>query len=139
MSKTDIISKIDQINDILQYNNLITNDFDTEYKRAVPVVNTNKKNTYRSDIDMDLVNQKIGEENYMGLKNSDRFNDPAATRFWQDQDILNPGAQTRKPAIKNPQPFENQFQYLDGNFNRVMDPRLIGQSSRSDNRTIMKR
>ena len=71
----------------------------------------------------------------MGLKNQD----PSATRFWQDQDILNPGAQTRKPAIQNKQPFENHFQYLDCNYNRVMDPRLMGQGSRMDNRARMER
>jgi len=147
MSKTNIINRIDQVNEILQHNNLITNDFDTEYKRAVPVINTNKKGTYRSDFDMELINKTLADENYMGsnnrLNNANNANnansDPAATRFWQDQDILNPGSQTRKTAIKNQQPFENQFQYLDCNFNRVMDPRLIGESSRSDNRTIMKR
>ena len=65
--------------------------------------------------------------------------DIGAARFWQDQDILNPGAQTRKPAIKNKQPFENQFQYLDCNYNRVEDPRLIGKGSRMDNRERMER
>jgi len=142
MSKTNIINRIDQVSDILQHNNLITNDFDTEYKRAVPVINTNKKSTYRTDFDMELINQ-FNQNNGDNMDNRNnqniRNNDPAATRFWQDQDILNPGSQTRKAAIKNEQPFENQFQYLDCNYNRVMDPRLIGESSRSDNRTIMKR
>ena len=132
MSKTNIINRIDEISNILDKNNLLTTDF--QNGRAVPVVMTNKPN-YSSKWDTDLINKQLEEENYMGLKNKD----PSATRFWQDQDILNPGAQTRKPAIKNQQPFENHFQYLDCNYNRVMDPRLIGQGSRMDNRAKMER
>ena len=43
---------------------------------------------------------------------------------------------TRNRAIKNDQPFENQFQYLDCNYNQVLDDRLIGTSSRLDNRSM---
>ena len=132
MSKTNIINRIDEISGILNKNNLITTDF--QNGRAVPVVMTNKP-TYSSSWDTELINKQLEDENYMGLKNQD----PSATRFWQDQDILNPGAQTRKPAIKNKQPFENHFQYLDCNYNRVMDPRLMGQGSRMDNRARMER
>jgi hypothetical protein len=132
MSKTNIINRIDEISNILNNNNLITTDFDNG--RAVPVVMTNKP-IYSIRWDTDLINKQLQDENYMGLKNKD----PSATRFWQDQDILNPGSQTRKPSIKNKQPFENHFQYLDCNYNRVMDPRLIGQGSRMDNRAKMER
>lgn len=132
MGKTNIINRIDEISNILDNNNLLTTDF--ENGRAVPVVMTNKP-TYSNKWDNELINKQHQGEDYMNLKNKD----PAATRFWQDQDILNPGAQTRKPAIKNKQPFENHFQYLDCNYNRVEDPRLIGQSSRMDNRGTMKR
>lgn len=132
MSKTNIINRIDEVSNILDHNNLITTDF--RDGRVVPVVLTNKP-TYTSNFDMSNINKQLEGENYMGLKNQD----PSATRFWQDQDILNTGAQTRKPAIKNKQPFENQFDYLDCNYNRVEDPRLIGQSSRMDNRAVMKR
>jgi hypothetical protein len=132
MGKTSIINRIDEISEILDHNNLITTEF--RDGRAVPVVLTNKP-TYSNNWDTKLINHQLQDENYMGLKNQD----PAATRFWQDQDILNPGSQTRKPAIKNSQPFENQFQYLDCNYNRVMDPRLVGQGSRMDNRSRMER
>lgn len=132
MGKTNIINRIDEISEVLDNNNLITTDF--QNGRAVPVVMTNKP-TYSNKWDTQLINKQHQGEDYMGLKNQD----PAATRFWQDQDILNPGAQTRKPAIKNKQPFENQFDYLDCNYNRVEDPRLIGQSSRMDNRAKMER
>jgi hypothetical protein len=132
MSKTNIISRIDEVSNILNDNNLITTDF--QNKRAVPVVLTNKP-TYLNDWDTKLINKQLENEDYMNLKN----HDPSATRFWQDQDILNPGSQTRKSAIKSKQPFENQFQYLDCNYNRVMDPRLIGQGSRMDNRAKMER
>ena len=43
MNKTNIIQKLDDISDKLDYNNLITNDFDTEYKRSVPNLNSKKK------------------------------------------------------------------------------------------------
>ena len=132
MSKTSIINRIDEVSNILDKNNLITTDF--QNGRVVPVVLTNKS-TYTNNFDMSIANKQLEGENYMGLKNQD----PVSTRFWQDQDILNPGAQTRKPAIKNKQPFENQFQYLDCNYNRVQDPRLIGQGSRMDNRARMER
>jgi hypothetical protein len=132
MGKTNIINRIDEISNILDHNNLLTTDF--QNGRAVPVVMTNKP-TYSNKLDTQTINKQLENENYMGLKNQD----PSATRFWQDQDILNPGAQTRKPAIKNKQPFENHFQYLDCNYNRVMDPRLVGQGSRMDNRAKMER
>jgi len=132
MSKTNIINRIDEISGILNQNNLLTTEF--ENGRAVPVVLTNKP-TYSNKWDTETINKQHEGENYMGLKN----HDPSAARFWQDQDILNPGSQTRKPAIKNKQPFENHFQYLDCNYNRVMDPRLMGQGSRMDNRAKMER
>ena len=132
MSKTSIINRIDEVSNILDNNNLITTDF--QNGRYVPTVLTNKP-TYTSNFDTSLINKQLEGENYMGLKN----NDISSARFWQDQDILNPGAQTRKPGIKNKQPFENQFDYLDCNYNRVQDPRLIGQGSRMDNRAVMKR
>jgi hypothetical protein len=132
MGKTNIINKIVRISNILDENNLITTDF--QKQRSIPVVMTNKP-TYSNTFDTTLINQQLEGEDYMGLKNQD----PSATRFFQDQAILNSGAQTRKPALKNKQPFENQFQYLDCNYNRVQDPRLIGQGSRMDNRSQMKR
>jgi hypothetical protein len=132
MSKTNIINRIDEISKVLDNNNLITTDF--QNGRVVPAVMTNKM-TYSNNFDTETINKQLQNENYMGLKHQD----PSSARFWQDQDILNPGSQTRKPAIKNKQPFENQFQYLDCNYNRVQDPRLIGKSSRMDNRSIMER
>jgi hypothetical protein len=133
MSKTNIINKIDNVSNIIDYNNLISNDFDTEYKKAVPQITTRRKQTYRSDFDMESIAKQLGETDINNV-NNDKISDPVAQRFWQDQDILNPASTTRKSCIKNKQPFENQFQYLDSNYNRVEDPRLIGQSSRMDNR-----
>jgi hypothetical protein len=133
MNKTSIINRIDEISNILDKNNLLTTDF--ENGRSVPVVLTNKQ-TYSNNFDKKLINEQLKGENYMG---SNTKHDPVSARFWQDQDILNPGSQTRKTAIKNKQPFENQFQYLDCNYNRVEDPRLIGQASRMDNRARMER
>lgn len=130
MSKTNIINKIDDVSNQIDYNNLITNDFDTEYKKAIPQITSKKKQTYSNNFDMETINKQLSESDL----NLDKNSDPVAQRFWQDQDILNSGSTTRKTCIKNSQPFENQFQYLDDNFNRVMDSRLIGQSSRMDNR-----
>ena len=65
--------------------------------------------------------------------------DPVSDRFWQDNDLLNAGPNTRIQAIKNEQPFENQFQYLDANYNRVPDPRLNGTATRFQNRSTFKR
>lgn len=135
MSKTNIIKKIDKVSDILNYNNLLSNDFDTEYKKSVPVVNT-RKQTYSNEFDIDNIAKMLGDNSHRDVNhvNTSNISDPVAQRFWQDQDIMNSGSTTRKPAIKNEQPFENQFQYLDCNYNRVQDDRLLGQSSRMDNR-----
>ena len=138
MSKTNIINKIDKVTDILAHNNLLSNEFDTEYKKSVPVINT-RKQTYTSEFDIDNIAKMLGDNsnqdvNYIDTHQNGKISDPVAQRFWQDQDIMNSGSTTRKPAIKNAQPFENQFQYLDCNYNRVMDDRLFGQSSRMDNR-----
>lgn len=56
-------------------------------------------------------------------------------RFQQDIDICagNMG-NTRTPSFENSQPFENQFQYLNDNYNRVQDDRLLGISTRYENR-----
>jgi hypothetical protein len=64
---------------------------------------------------------------------------PEATRLWQDVDLLTGRGNTRKSGLDNRNPFEHQFQYLDGNYNRVPDPRIIGTSSRTENRSTFKR
>jgi hypothetical protein len=53
-------------------------------------------------------------------------------RFQQDVDICS--GNTRTPSFQNAQPFENQFQYLNDNYNRVPDDRLFGISTRYENR-----
>jgi hypothetical protein len=58
-------------------------------------------------------------------------------RFNQDQDILKVNLITRETSQKNKQPFENQFQYLDCNYNKIPNKSLIGESSRMDNRTYI--
>ncbi len=81
MNKTNQIQKLEKINNILNYNDLITNDFDEEYKRSVPNLACRKKVQFSNDIDTSI---KSGDEQ---LKNMDI----GAARFWQDQDILNNG------------------------------------------------
>ena len=124
-NKTNIIQKLDKINNILEDNQLITNDVDSEYKRSVPRLSSNKKVNYENKIDdsnMENQNLSINE-----------------TRFWQDQSIMNARGITRNNGLPNKNPFEHQFQYLDCNYNRVIDPRLLGSSSRLDNRSTFKR
>jgi len=45
---------------------------------------------------------------------------------------------TSNTGIKNCNSVEQQFNYLDCNYNRVLDPRIIGISSRTENRSIFK-
>lgn len=130
MSKTNQIQKLEKIDNILNYNDLITNDFDDDYKRSVPNIACKKKVQFTNEIDTDL-----------GVDEQARNWDIGAARFWQDQDILNngPSSTDNNKCIPNRNPFEHQFQYLDANYNRVPDPRLMGQSARSDNRSMFKR
>ncbi len=130
MSKTNMIQKLDKINDILNYNDLLTNDFDEDYKRSVPNIACRKKVQFSNEIDTN-----------MGVDEQARNMDIGAARFWQDQDILNngPSSTDKNRSIPNKNPFEHQFQYLDSNYNRVPDPRLMGQSSRMDNRAMFRR
>jgi hypothetical protein len=117
------------MNDILNYNDLITNDFDDDYKRSVPNIACRKKVQFSNEID---TTTGVDEQ----MKNLDI----GAARFWQDQDILNAGNTTNNnKCVPNRNPFEHQFQYLDSNYNRTPDPRLLGQSSRLDNRAMFNR
>jgi hypothetical protein len=154
MNKTNIIQQLDQMNDILDSNNLLTNEFDDEYKRAIPVINSKKKVSFENKIDHCIGNNELNESNrsdwkfgngiVSGLEQgiggpSHYIGSPEATRLWQDVDLLADRGLTRKPAIDNRNPFEHQFDYLDGNYNRVPDPRIVGTSSRLENRTTFKR
>lgn len=154
MGKTNIIQQIDKINDILDSNNLITNEFDTEYKRSVPVINSKKKVSFSNHIDYSIGNNELTEANradwkfgngmvsglQQGLGGPNHYTgSPEATRLWQDVDLIAGRGLTRKPSVDNRNPFEHQFQYLDGNPNRVPDPRIIGTSSRTENRSTFKR
>lgn len=132
MGTSNIIQKLDKINSVLGDNQLITNDFDTEYKRANASICCNKKNQFHNEIDA----------SYNGMheaQGENRRQDIAQTRFWQDNDIMNQKGDTRNKCIKNKNPFEHNFDYLESNYNRVPDPRLVGASSRMDNRSMMKR
>lgn len=120
MGTSSVIQKIDKINSILDDNQLITNDFDTEYKRAVPNIKCNKKAQYENEI-------------------KPLHDDIAQVRMWQDSDIMDQKGTTRNKCIKNKNTFEHHFDYLGCNYNRVPDPRLVGTGSRMDNRSIMKR
>ena len=143
MNKTNIIQKLDEINEVLDNNQLISNDFDNEYKRSVPKIACNKKNQYVNEIEnMQLPNSEdIGVKRFIQDQKSQNSTNQqnALERIWQNQDILDSGSQTRNTCIPNKNPIEHQFQYLDGNYNRVEDPRLIGQSSRLANRAPLQR
>jgi hypothetical protein len=144
MNKTNIIQKIDKINNILNNNDLISNDFDTEYKRSVPSIACNKKISFTNEIDDTIqktLNDDIAVQRFVQDQQSQnpKYQQNALERIWQDADILEAGSQTRNTCVPNKNPFEHQFQYLDGNYNRVEDPRLIGQSSRLANRAPLNR
>jgi len=154
MNKTNIIQQIDKINDILDSNNLITNEFDTKYKHSVPNLASKKKVQFSNQIDYTIGNNNLTNENRSDWKFGNGMisgleqgiggpthytGSPEATRLWQDVDLLAGRGNTRKSSIDNRNPFEHQFQYLDGNFNRVPDPRIVGTSSRIENRSTFKR
>lgn len=154
MNKTNIIQQLDKMNDILDSNNLLTNEFDDEYKRSVPVINSKKKVSFENKIDYSIGNNKLTNENRADWKfgngmisgleqglggNNYYAGGPEATRLWQDVDLIAGRGLTRKPAIENRNAFEHQFDYLDGNYNRVPDPRIVGTSSRLENRSTFKR
>ena len=127
--KSDIINKLNIVDDVLKNNNVITNDFSYQYKKGVSTIQNNGNMSYYDNIEK-------------GIKNTDnklKNRDPVSDRFWQDNDLLNSAPNTRINAIKNEQPFENQFQYLDANYNRVPDARLNGTATRFQNRSTLKR
>lgn len=154
MGKTNIIQQIDKINDVLDSNNLITNEFDTEYKRSVPNISSKKKVQFTNHIDYTIGNNELNDANRsqykfgngmvsgleQGIGGPTKYTgSPEATRLWQDVDLLTGKGNTRKSSIDNRNSFEHQFQYLDGNYNRVPDPRIIGTSSRTENRSTFTR
>ena len=126
-----VASKLDKINNIIDYNQE-SSEFDTEFKKSIPNINSRKKVSFNNNnfIKNNLTGQELYENEEEEIRENSNNN-----RFWQDQDILKTNLTTRNPCLKNKQPFENQFQYLDSNFNRVLDPRLMGESSRQDNRS----
>jgi hypothetical protein len=129
-----VASKLDKINNILDYNQESA-EFDTEFKKSIPNINSRKKVTFNDNtfIKNNLSGQQLYDNEEKEIRENSNNN-----RFWQDQDILKTNLTTRNNCIKNKQPFENQFQYLDSNYNRVLDPRLIGESSRQDNKSYFR-
>lgn len=127
MGKQNIINEFNKMNNILNDNDLITNDFDDEYKRAVPQLCPKKKVHFNNNV------------NYNTYDSQDNNESIESVRLWQDMDILDARGNTRNSAIPNKNPFEHQFQYLDGNYNRVPDPRILGTSSRTENKTPFTR
>ena len=130
MNKTNQIQKLEKIDNILNYNDLAVNNYGNEYSRRVPNIACKKKVQFSNEIDPE-----------MGVDEQSSNLDIGAARFWQDQDILNngPSSTDNNRSIPNRNPFEHQFQYLDANYNRVPDPRLMGQSARSDNRSMFRK
>lgn len=115
--RSESIRQFDIINNVLDNEQLITQNFDTEFKLAYPnIQNIKRVNHYNN------INHGYGES-------------ICSDRYFQDLSLMNT-SNTRNRAIKNNQPFENQFQYLDCNYNQVLDDRLIGTSSRLDNRSM---
>lgn len=156
MDKTEQIQKINKINEILDSNNLLTTQFNDEFKHSVPNLQTKKKVQFSDETNFNYTigNNSLTPENRadwnfsngmisglkQGLEGPVKYTgSPESTRLWQDVDILSSRGNTRKSGIDNRNPFEHQFQYLDGNYNRVPDPRIQGMSSRTENRSTFKR
>jgi hypothetical protein len=156
---SNAINQLENTEKLINYN--YTNRFDNEFKRSIPNIANNKNHQLHNSqyklVNDNIVNDKYGNDNFrpmnstVGVDNggrgggpaiiNDRYNQDALYtnnyRFNQDQDILKLNLITRDPSQKNKQPFENQFQYLDCNYNRIPNKSLIGESSRMDNRTYM--
>jgi len=134
MNKTNIIQKIDKINSKLDNNDLLTNTYNMNDSQQMnkPNISCNKKVQFSNEIDNSINNKDIGVARFEQDQN-------AMARLWQQQDILQQRNLTRNTAIPNKNAFEHQFSYLDCNYNRVEDPRLLGQSSRLDNRSTFNR
>ena len=125
------------------------NYFDMEFKRSIPNIVNNKRHQehnlkYNSVDNENNMNCNIGRGvgvGGSGTNYNERYNQDVLYsnnyRFNQDQDILKANLTTRDPSQKNKQPFENQFQYLDCNYNRIPNKTLIGESSRMDNRSYI--
>lgn len=126
MGTSNIIQKLDNMNTILDNNQIMTNNRGVEQ-----CISCNKKNQFHNEI------QPISNQINNQVDNQEQ--DIAQRRFFQDNDILNQRGITRNNCIKNKNPFEHQFDYLECNYNRTPDPRLVGESSRMDNRSMMKR
>jgi hypothetical protein len=137
MSKTNIIQKFDKINSTLDHNDLLINTYsmnDPNYKPHAgnPNMSCSKKVHFSNEIDDSINSKDIGVARFEQDQN-------AMAKLWQQQDILQQRTLTRNTAVPNKNAFEHQFSYLDGNYNRVEDPRLLGQSSRLDNRSTFNR
>ena len=162
---SNAINQLENTEKLINYN--YANRFDNEFKRSIPNIANNKNHQLHNSqyklVNDNLVNDKYGNDKLVNDKHgnnnfrpmdsavvgrgggpaiiNDRYKQDALYtnnyRFNQDQDILKLNLITRDPSQKNKQPFENQFQYLDCNYNRIPNKSLIGESSRMDNRTYM--
>ena len=124
-NKDFIINRLDEINEKIKNDSLISND---PYKHYVPMITSSKKSSNTTDLKPSLIENK-----YKAFSNNSH-----TARNWQDIDQLNITMGGKDKGIPNKQPFENQFQYLDGNYNRIPDPRILGTSTRFLNRSTMK-
>ena len=129
-----IANKLEKLNNILDFNQE-TSEFDTEFKKSIPNVNSRRKTTFNNN---NFLKDNLTSADLYNNEEEETRKNSSDNRFWQDQDILKTNLTTRNNCLKNKEPFENQFQYLDSNYNRVLDPRLIGESSRQDNRSYFR-
>jgi len=113
---------------IREMDNLInkSNYFD-EYRRNMPVINSNRKNN-------EVINGNNDDNKNKDILDNNR-------RFWQDQDIMANNLNTRKKNNEYRQPFEHQFQYIDPKYNSNMGINIsnrVNESSRLDNRNYIR-
>ena len=151
---SNAINQLENTEKLINYNH--TNRFDNEFKRSIPNIANNKRHQ-EHNTQYNLINDNLINDNYSNVGSAgaigttggaggtgyiaDRYKQDALytnnNRFNQDQDILKVNLITRETSQKNKQPFENQFQYLDCNYNKIPNKSLIGESSRMDNRTYI--
>ena len=141
MNKTNIIQKFDQINNTLDHNDLLPSTYsmnDPNYRPHAgnPNMSCSKKVHFSNEIDDSINNNPNNKD--IGVARFEQDQN-AMAKLWQQQDILQQRTLTRNTAIPNKTAFEHQFSYLDCTYNRVEDPRLLGQSSRMDNRSTFNR
>ena len=85
------------------------NNFDDPYEIKAPLI-SNKRNHYKNNLDTRFQQNIIQNNECLGFGN------------------------TRNKGVSNIEPFENQYEYIDPNYNRVLNDTMQSYNTRMDNR-----